>query len=100
MIAFIKSNSAFRLGDFLLVVALAASRAPQRSRARNGGDPLSAQARSHDESRLLYDHYRVDDFAFGQDTLSRLDLAGALLLGNVYRPYTMNTVSLRLNYAW
>jgi MtrB/PioB family decaheme-associated outer membrane protein len=47
-----------------------------------------------------YDHYRVDDFAFGQGTLSRLDLAGALLLGNVYRPYTMNTVTLRLNYTW
>ena len=48
-----------------------------------------------------YDRYKVDDFALGLPTLSRIDVnTGSILLGNPYLPYTFNTVSLRLNYLW
>lgn len=47
-----------------------------------------------------YDRYRVDDFAFGPQTLNRIDLPGSLFLGWMYRPYTANSVWLRLTYLW
>jgi hypothetical protein len=48
-----------------------------------------------------YDRYKVDDFALGAATLSRIDVnTGSMLLGNPYLPYTFHTVSLRLNYLW
>ena len=46
------------------------------------------------------DKYTVDDFALGTDTLTRLDMPSALLLGYVWRPYTANTVWARLTYFW
>jgi hypothetical protein len=48
-----------------------------------------------------YDGYRVTDFALDANTLRRIDiLPNVLLLGSVYRPYGMNTVSFRLRYTW
>lgn len=47
-----------------------------------------------------YDRYRVNDFALGPDTISRLDLPGSLFLGYVYRPYTASSASLRFIYIW
>jgi hypothetical protein len=46
------------------------------------------------------DRYRVDDFAFGPDTLTRIDMPGSLFLGSVYRPYTANSALMRVIYFW
>jgi hypothetical protein len=48
-----------------------------------------------------YDRYKVDDFALGEGTLSRVDMTSTiLLLANAYRPYRSNTVRIRLTYSW
>lgn len=47
-----------------------------------------------------YDSYKVEDFAQGPTTISRLDLPGSLFLGYLYRPYTANTAWLRVLYSW
>ena len=44
---------------------------------------------------LQYERYRVKDFSLDADALSRLDPAGALLLGYQYLPYTAATVFFR-----
>ena len=47
-----------------------------------------------------YDKYRVEDFALGPQTISRLNMPSALLLGNVWRPYRANTGWIGLSYYW
>jgi MtrB/PioB family decaheme-associated outer membrane protein len=47
-----------------------------------------------------YDRYRVEDFAFGPQTLDRIDLPGSLFLGWMYRPYKAHSAWLRLTYLW
>ena len=48
-----------------------------------------------------YDRYQVDDFALGEETLSRIDMTPTvLLLANAYRPYKSNTIEVRLLYTW
>jgi MtrB/PioB family decaheme-associated outer membrane protein len=47
-----------------------------------------------------YDKYEVEDFALGPQTVSRIDMPSALLLGNVWRPYRANTGWIRLSYYW
>jgi hypothetical protein len=47
-----------------------------------------------------FDKYAVDDFALGTQTLTRIDMPAALLLGYVWRPYTAHTVWARLSYFW
>lgn len=46
------------------------------------------------------DKYDVQDFAFGRETLTRLDSTGLLLMGYLYRPYTANSVWARVTYLW
>jgi MtrB/PioB family decaheme-associated outer membrane protein len=47
-----------------------------------------------------YDQYRVSDFALGAQTLTTLAEPSFLMLGNLYRPYTANTIMGRLTYIW
>ena len=47
-----------------------------------------------------YDHYSVNDFAQDAQTLTTLAEPALLLLGNLSRPYTANTVMGRLTYIW
>jgi MtrB/PioB family decaheme-associated outer membrane protein len=47
-----------------------------------------------------YDRYEVKDFLLDESFMTRLDLAGGMFLGYVYRPYTANGIWLRLNYRW
>jgi hypothetical protein len=47
-----------------------------------------------------FDKYTVEDFAFGPGTITRVDMPSTLLMGNVWRPYTANTVWARLTYFW
>ncbi len=47
-----------------------------------------------------HDQYAVDDFALGPATLNRLDLPSSLYLGDVNRPYTANSGSVRVIYFW
>jgi hypothetical protein len=47
-----------------------------------------------------FDKYTVDDFALGTQTITRINMPSALLLGNVWRPYTGHTVWARLSYLW
>ena len=49
---------------------------------------------------LGLERYRVKDFSLDADALSRLDPAGALLLGYQYLPYTSATVFLRTVYRF
>jgi hypothetical protein len=50
-----------------------------------------------------YDKYRVEDFALGPVASLAQPATAApslMLLGYFYRPYTANTVTFRLTYAW
>ncbi len=47
-----------------------------------------------------FDKYSVNDFALGAQTLTTLAEPSFLMLGNLYRPYTANTVTVRLTYLW
>lgn len=49
---------------------------------------------------LGYERYRVRDFTLDADALTRLDPAGALLLGYHYLPYSAATVFLRTVYKF
>ena len=44
---------------------------------------------------VWYEKYQVKDFALDSDALTRLDPAGALLLGYQYLPYTATTYWVR-----
>jgi MtrB/PioB family decaheme-associated outer membrane protein len=47
-----------------------------------------------------YDRFSVDDFALNPSTMDRLVFGSTMLLGYYYRPYTANTVWLKLTYLW
>ena len=47
-----------------------------------------------------FDRYRVQDFLLDESMLTGLVVRNGIFLGYVYRPYTANGVSLRLNYRW
>jgi hypothetical protein len=47
-----------------------------------------------------FDKFTVHDFALGPQTITRINMPSALLLGNVWRPYTGHTVWARLSYIW
>ncbi len=49
---------------------------------------------------VWYERYRVSDFSLDADALSRLDPAGALLLGYQYLPYTATTFWGRAIYRF
>lgn len=49
---------------------------------------------------LGYERYRVKDFSLDADALTRLDPAGALLLGYQYLPYSAATIFLRTVYKF
>jgi hypothetical protein len=44
--------------------------------------------------------YRVNDFAFRPDTLTGINMPGALILGVVWRPYTSHSLRAGISYAW
>lgn len=47
-----------------------------------------------------YDRFAVKDFLLDADARPTLLERGGMFLGYVFRPYTANGVSLRLNYRW
>jgi MtrB/PioB family decaheme-associated outer membrane protein len=47
-----------------------------------------------------YERYRVNDFTLDADANPDLARGQALLMGYLYRPYTANTVWVRLFYRW
>lgn len=47
-----------------------------------------------------FDQYRVDDYAMGPGTITRLNMPGSLFLGYVYRPYRANSARLQFKYRW
>lgn len=49
---------------------------------------------------VQYERYRVKDFSLDADALTRLDPAGALLLGYQYLPYTAATFVVRTVYKF
>jgi hypothetical protein len=49
---------------------------------------------------LWYERYRVTDFGLDAEAISRLDPAGALLLGYQYLPYTATTIWGRAVYKF
>jgi len=49
---------------------------------------------------IWYERYRVSDFSLDADALSRLDPAGALLLGYQYLPYSATTIWGRVVYKF
>jgi hypothetical protein len=47
-----------------------------------------------------YERFRVNDFTLDADANPDLARGQALLMGYLYRPYTANTVWVRLIYQW
>ena len=47
-----------------------------------------------------YEEYRSEDFSLNGTTINQLNLPSAILSGYYYRPYTGQTVWLRMSYLW
>jgi MtrB/PioB family decaheme-associated outer membrane protein len=47
-----------------------------------------------------YEQYRSEDFSLNGTTINQLNLPSAILSGYYYRPYTGQTVWLRMSYLW
>ena len=47
-----------------------------------------------------YDRFAIDNFSLNPSTIDRLVFPSTLLLGITDRPYTANTVTVRLMYLW
>ena len=47
-----------------------------------------------------YDRFTIDNFSLNPSTIDRLVFPSTLLLGITDRPYTANTVTVRLMYLW
>ncbi len=47
-----------------------------------------------------YEQYRAEDFSLNGTTINQLNLPSAILSGYYYRPYTGQTVWLRMSYLW
>jgi hypothetical protein len=47
-----------------------------------------------------YEQYRAEDFSLNGTTINQLNLPSAILSGYYYRPYTGQTVWLRMTYLW
>jgi hypothetical protein len=47
-----------------------------------------------------HERYRVNDFTLDADANPDLARGQALLMGYLYRPYTANTLWVRLIYRW
>jgi hypothetical protein len=47
-----------------------------------------------------YEQYRSQDFSLNGTTINQLNLPSAILSGYYYRPYTGQTVWLRMSYLW
>jgi MtrB/PioB family decaheme-associated outer membrane protein len=48
----------------------------------------------------LYEPFRVFDFAFDQSVVNSIVQPSSLVLGYVYRPYTMHSAVVGIRYAW
>jgi MtrB/PioB family decaheme-associated outer membrane protein len=47
-----------------------------------------------------YEQYRSEDFSLNGTTINQLNLPSAILSGYYYRPYTGQTLCLRMSYLW
>lgn len=47
-----------------------------------------------------YEQYRAEDFSLNGTTINQLNLPSAILSGYYYRPYTGQTMWLRMSYLW
>ncbi|MBW8894600.1 MAG: MtrB/PioB family outer membrane beta-barrel protein [Acidobacteria bacterium] len=47
-----------------------------------------------------YEQYRAQDYSLNGTTINQLNLPSAILSGYYYRPYTGQTVWLRMSYLW
>jgi MtrB/PioB family decaheme-associated outer membrane protein len=47
-----------------------------------------------------YEQYRSEDFSLNGTTINQLNLPSAILSGYYYRPYTGQTLWLRMSYLW
>ena len=47
-----------------------------------------------------YDRFTLDDYALNPATIDRLVFGSTLLMGITDRPYTANTVFVKLAYLW
>ena len=47
-----------------------------------------------------YEEYRSEDFSLNGTTINQLNLPSAILSGYYYRPYTGQTLWLRMSYLW
>jgi hypothetical protein len=48
----------------------------------------------------LYEPFRVYDFAFDQTTINSIVQPSSLVLGYVYRPYTVHSAIFGVRYFW
>jgi hypothetical protein len=75
---------------------------PTLSQLQRGTMDLAYALARHLSIGLSYwrEQYRVEDFTLDADANPDLARGQALLIGYLYRPYTVNTVWGRLIYHW
>jgi len=76
--------------------------APNRTKITTGRADLQYFVRANVAlgAGYWYEEYRSEDFSLNGTTINQLNLPSAILSGYYYRPYTGQTVWLRMSYLW
>ncbi len=76
--------------------------APNRTKLTTGRADLQYFVRANVAlgAGYWYEEYRSEDFSLNGTTINQLNLPSAILSGYYYRPYTGQTVWLRMSYLW
>ena len=76
--------------------------APNRTKITTGRADLQYFVRANVAlgAGYWYEEYRSEDFSLNGTTINQLNLPSAILSGYYYRPYTGQTMWLRMSYLW
>ena len=76
--------------------------APNRTKITTGRADLQYFVRANVAlgAGYWYEAYRSEDFSLNGTTINQLNLPSAILSGYYYRPYTGQTLWLRMSYLW
>lgn len=76
--------------------------APNRTKITTGRADLQYFVRANVALGVgyWYEEYRSEDFSLNGTTINQLNLPSAILSGYYYRPYTGQTMWLRMSYLW
>lgn len=75
---------------------------PNRTRLATGRADVQYHVRANVAlgAGYWYERYRAEDFSLNGTTINQLNLPSAILSGYYYRPYTGQTMWLRMSYLW